>query len=158
MRDRKGFAKFIFFVLLIAAIIGIVYGYTAYTQLHTIALFDGEMTRFIDIPPYSKRISPTTMDLKGICTVDVGTTAEQADTFFGGMSSRRGFIFRSKENGRKIEFELRPDYIVKGEYKDTKLIFNWVPVLSESLLKKYQEAFPGEKPTAATNTKNLPRK
>lgn len=156
MQGNRGFGTVLFLLLLVAAVIGIIYGYFVYTESKYIALHDGEMTRYLDVPPYSKRTGPPTLDLKGTCLIEIGITPDQANTFFGSMSSRRGFVFRSKEKESEIEFEIRPNYLVKGKYHEAKLSLSWTPILSEKLLEKFQKVFPGDPlPGAASGAKKL---
>ncbi len=131
---RKGLAGIlVLFVLILVA--GGLYWFWGYsTQRNYISCYDGDITRYIDIPPYSKRLSPVEHELIGHAKLEIGVTQDQVNTFLGAMCTRKGFIFRS--NPDMLEIEISPTYIMKGTYDQNNLTLLWVPKLSERLQKK----------------------
>ncbi|NLI78482.1 MAG: hypothetical protein GX442_18835 [Candidatus Riflebacteria bacterium] len=153
MQPRKGFGTILFLLLLAGVVVAIVYGYNRYNEKYYIALYDGEMVRYIDIPPFTRRVDPPVDDLKGKALLDIEVSPDQVNTFFGTMSSRRGFVFRTKEG--QCEFEVSGGYVVKGTFKQNQLSLQWTPILTESLQQKFQKTFPGEPLPGASGTKTL---
>ncbi|MBF0499480.1 MAG: hypothetical protein HQM09_05080 [Candidatus Riflebacteria bacterium] len=120
--------------LLIALIIGFVglfYGSRWYNEKHFITLYDNEMVRYIEIPPFAQRKTPVIDELVGKCTLELATTQEQANTFLAGMANRKGFTFRLTKTGFEIDVTLK--YKVTGRYNDTQIFLTWKPRLPERL-------------------------
>jgi hypothetical protein len=155
--NRRGLGTILFLLVLAALLAGLLYGYGIFCEKYYVALYDAEMVRYIDVPPYARRLDPAVNDLKGQCLLEIGTSQDQVNTFFGAMAKRRGFIFRAKDAEGEIEFEVTPHYLVKGTYKGNQLALRWNPVLSEALRQKYEKVFPGEPLPVATPTKALKR-
>lgn len=157
MHPKRGFGTILFVLVLAALVAGLIYGYGFYCEKYYIALYDGEMVRYIDVPPYAKRLDLPANDLKGQCMLEIGTSQDQANTFFGAMAKRRGFVFRTKDKVGEIEFEVSPRYLVKGVFKGNRLALRWTPILTEALQQRYEKVFPGETPPVATTSKDLKR-
>lgn len=131
--SRRGQGLFLFLLLVVGAA-GIWYGYQRYEERYYINLFDDEMVRYIDVPPFGVRLSPAVDELRGYVDMKLEAAPEQACNFFGAISARRGFTFR--RNDDKIEIEVRPGYVVKGTIQEERLILRWNPVLDASQKRK----------------------
>ncbi len=137
---RKGSAIIILTVLIFGAI-GLYFGYYFFLEKNYIALYDGNIVRYLDIPPYCSRETPATHELKGECTIRIGTSNEQMNSFFGSMCHRKGFIFETDENNKKIKISIPGGYAVTGQYTENELILSWDPVLSAKQLTRYRKLF-----------------
>ena len=51
--SSKGFMTFVLFFLIVFGLLGIYLGYGWYMQRYYVTLYDGNMTRYLDIPPFS---------------------------------------------------------------------------------------------------------
>ncbi|GAB4269472.1 MAG: hypothetical protein Kow0029_05480 [Candidatus Rifleibacteriota bacterium] len=136
---KRGFLTFVVFFLVVFGIVGLYMGYKWYNQRYYIVLYDGNMTRYLDVPPFSERISPASDELRGECVLSIGTSAEQVIHFLKSMSDRYGFLFSGE--GDSISIEIRKNYVVKGKFEDGKLKLEWTPVLNEKLKKKADSLF-----------------
>ena len=130
---RRGQVGLFFLVLLVAFLAGIWWFWGYSTTRYYVSCYDGEMTRYIDVPPYSKRIAPVEQELVGHAKLEIGVSPEQVNTFLSSMCARKGFIFRTSTDG--FDIEISPTYIMKGKYDQTQLSLFWVPRLSEKLKK-----------------------
>ncbi|HOY67734.1 MAG TPA: hypothetical protein PLP29_12665 [Candidatus Ozemobacteraceae bacterium] len=128
-RHRRGQGLGLLILLLVGGI-AIWFGYGVYVERYYIALFDGDMVRYLDVPPYGKRLTPERDELRGHVEMTLETVPDQVCNFFGLLSTKRGYILRRKEAA--IEIEIRPGYVVKGLFKDNRLTLDWNPVLNES--------------------------
>lgn len=139
----RGFMTFVLFFLIVFGLLGVYLGYGWYMQRYYITLYDGNMTRYLDIPPFSERITSANDELRGECVLSIGASSNQAIEFLGAVSSKYGFIFIKNEKGAEIE--IHKNYVVKCTIDKNMLKMNWKPKLSEKLKKKYKSLFPNEK-------------
>jgi len=116
--------------MLIVGAAAIWFGHQWYEERYYIGLFDGEMVRYVDVPPFGRRMTPAADELRGYAEMVMETVPDQVCSFFGALSSKRGFLFRRKDS--EIEIEVRPGYIVKGIFKENKLTLTWNPILNEA--------------------------
>jgi len=138
-------------ILLIVGAAAIWFGHQVYEERYYVGLFDGEMVRYIDVPPFGRRLTPATDELRGYAELVMETVPDQVCNFFGALSSKRGFIFRRKE--ANIEIEVRPGYIIKGIFKDNKLTLTWNPILNEARqLRKAKLEASGKLPSGVVAT------
>jgi len=131
---RKGFLGIIVLILFVGGIIGLYFGYNWFNQRYYIALYDGQMTRYLDIPPFAERKTHADLELIGECTLSIGTSEKQARDFLNSMSDRLGYMCNDKDG--KMIIEVRRNYIITGEFGGGLLKLNWTPVLPETLKKK----------------------
>lgn len=139
LANKRGILTFVVFFLIVFGLVGLFMGYKWYNQHYYVALYDGNMVRYIDIPPFSERISSASDELRGECILSVGTSSEQINHFFKSMCDRYGYLFYSKDEG--IVIEIRKNYIIKGTFGDNKLKLVWTPQLSDKLKKKADGLF-----------------
>lgn len=132
--SRKGFLGFLVLILMVCGLIGIYFGYGWYNQRYFIALYDGGMTRYLDVPPFSERKTSSELELIGQCTLSIGTSDDQAVQFFKSMSNRLGYLCVVKDN--KMTIEVRRNYTVNGEFGGGVLKLSWTPVLPEKLKRQ----------------------
>jgi len=130
---RRGQGLFLLLLMIVGGI-AIWFGYERYQERYYINLFDGEMVRCIDVPPFGVRQTPADDELRGYAELRLEAAPEQACSFFGVIAARRGFIFRRNED--KIEIEVRPGYVVKGNIKEDRLTLSWKPVLDGARLRR----------------------
>lgn len=149
-RANWGFLTFVVFFLIVFGIVGLYLGYQWYNQRYYITLYDGNMTRYIDMPPFAERISSANRELIGECIISIGTSSEQASHFFKSMCDRYGYLFVLKENG--LTMEIRKNYAIEGDYTEGKLKLTWKPVLSEKMKKRAQSLFKNDPYVLATGT------
>ncbi|OQA08672.1 MAG: hypothetical protein BWY66_00894 [bacterium ADurb.Bin374] len=131
--SRRGQGLFLLLLILVGGI-AIWFGYERYQERYYINLFDGEMVRYIDVPPFGVRLTPADDELRGYAELRLEAAPEQACNFFGAIAARRGFIFR--RNDDTIEIEVRPSYLVKGTIKEDRLTLNWKPILDGARLRR----------------------
>ncbi|NCB38943.1 MAG: hypothetical protein EOM80_09245 [Erysipelotrichia bacterium] len=141
-RANWGFLTFVVFFLIIFGIVGLYLGYKWYNQKYYIALYDGNMTRYLDIPPFAERLTPSNRELLGECSIAIGTSSDQTNHFFKGTCDRYGYIYSLKENFFTIE--LRKNYVIKGEFADGKMKLTWTPSLNDKMKKRAQALFKEE--------------
>ncbi len=130
---RRGQGLFLLLLIIVGGI-GLWFGYHRYQERYYINLFDGEMVRYIDVPPFGIRLTPADDELRGHAELRLEAAPEQACNFFGAIAARRGFIFR--RNDDKIEIEVRPSYIVRGIIREDRLTLNWKPILDGARLRR----------------------
>lgn len=131
---RKGFLAVIILILIVGGLIGLYFGFNWYNQRYYIALYDGSMTRYIDVPPFAERKTSAEFELIGHCVLGVGTSEQQALSFYKSMCNRLGFMFSEKEGSFTIE--VRRNYTVRGEYGAGQIKLSWTPVLPEKLKRQ----------------------
>ncbi len=141
-RSNRGFLGFVVFFLIIFGLVGIYFGYQWYNQRNYIVLYDGEMTRRIDTPPFADRQTSSDRELIGECVLSIGTSLDQTRDFYKTMSDRYGYLFVLTESG--MTMEIRKNYVVVGKFNGGQLTLNWNPVLTEKLKKKAQTLFADE--------------
>lgn len=134
----RGFSNFLFLLFLITAVVLLYLGNIAYVEHYYIAFYDGEMVRYIDVPPFAKRITPASEELSGRFSSDIEVVAEQTNAFLKSICDRRGFTFRKGEKDNQFDIEIRPGYFVKGKYSGSKMHLVWNPILPESLKAKVE--------------------
>ncbi len=139
-RAKGGFLGLVILFLFVGGLIGLYFGYQWYNHRYYIKLYDGSMTRYLDVPPFAERLSTADQELIGECTLAIGTSDEQASQFYNSMSNRLGYLFGAKDKGWTIE--VRRNYIVSGEFNSGKLNLKWEPVLPDNLKKKAQALSP----------------
>ncbi len=137
--QRRGFLTFVIFFLVVFGIVGLYMGYKWYNQRYYIALYDGNMVRYLDVPPFTERISPSSDELRGECILSVGTSLDQVNHFFKSVADRYGYIFSGDR--QTLSLEVRKNYVIKGEFDNGKLKLEWQPVLNEKLKKKADALF-----------------
>lgn len=136
---KRGFLTFVVFFLIVFGIVGLFMGYKWYNQRYYIALHDGSMVRYLDVPPFTEKLSSANDELRGECILSVGTSTDQVNHFFKSMCQRYGYIFSSKDGVIKVE--IRKNYAISGTFSDGKLKLEWKPVLSAKLKKKADDLF-----------------
>lgn len=136
---RRGFLTFVIFFLVVFGVVGLYLGYKWYNQRYYIGLYDGEMVRYIDVPPFAERISPSSDELRGECVLSVGTSVDQVNHFLRSMADRYGYIFAGDSSS--LTLEVRKNYVIKGVYDSGKLKLEWQPVLNDKLKKKADALF-----------------
>lgn len=146
---KRGFLTFVIFFLVVFGVVGLYLGYQWYNQRYYIALYDGQMVRHLDVPPFTERLSPATDELRGECLLSVGTSFDQASHFFKSVADRYGYIYSGNEKG--LTLEIRKNYQVTGAYADGKLRLTWQPVLNDKLKKKADALFKKAETTKGGN-------
>jgi hypothetical protein len=139
---KRGFLTFVIFFLIVFGLVGLYLGYNWYNTRYYIALFDDNMTRYLDVPPFCERISPASDELRGECILNVETSESQVKNFYKSMCARYGYVFKEMENG--LQMDIRKDYVIKGAFKDNKLTLSWQPSLNEKQKKKAASLFKQE--------------
>ena len=132
--NKRGFLGIVFIVLLIVGALGLYFGYKWYNERYYVTLYDGNMVRYIDIPPFCERETPASGELTGKCVLNIGTSVDQASGFYKGMCDRYGYIYSTDKD--KIKIEVHRNYVINGEFKDGKLHLKWQPKLNKELQKK----------------------
>lgn len=140
--NNRGFLAIVIVFLLILGGVGLYFGYKWHTQRNFINLYDGSMTRQLDMPPFAERVTDAERELIGECVISIGTSHEQTSDFYKSICDRYGYLFTSTDKGLTIE--VRKNYSIAGEYKGDKLSLSWTPVLPEKLKKQAQEKFAAE--------------
>lgn len=130
---------FVIFFLIVFGIVGLYLGYKWYNQRYYISLYDGNMVRYLDIPPFSERISSSSDELRGECVLSIGTSSDQISHFFKSMCDRYGYIYTGTENG--LTMEVRKNYVIEGTFSEGKIKLEWEPVLNDKLKKKSESLF-----------------
>ncbi|MFZ2960318.1 MAG: hypothetical protein WA705_25835 [Candidatus Ozemobacteraceae bacterium] len=133
-RPSAGQGGIILLVILIAGLVGLYFGSRWYYDRYYVSLYDGEMTRYFEIPPFAQRKTPVSDELKGTTVLELGIAQEQANTFIAGMANRKGFVFRLNKEG--FEIEITPQYKLFGRYKDATVSLSWKPRLPARLVGK----------------------
>ena len=153
-KGQMGFVTLFFIALVALAAIYWFYGY--YNKRYYISCYDGEMTRYLEVPPYTTRKTLVDEELIGRCAMEVGVSQDQVNTFLSSMCQRKGFQFRTKTDG--LEIEISPQYIVRGTYSQTTLSLLWKPKLTEKLLKKITPELASKAISLATPSMTLRQK
>lgn len=133
--ERRGFFGAILIALMVAGLAGIYFGYHWYQERFYLRFYDGEMVRYMDLPPYSDRLSPARDELRGYCQIRIGTTHEQANQFLHNVCDRYGYVFSASQEAGRGGFliQVRRDYPIEGRYSaDNLLTLTWQPVLTGS--------------------------
>ena len=138
---RSGSLVILWFVL-IAGAAGIYFGYHFFSERFYISLYDGDMVRYLDIPPYSIRLSSADDELRGYCKLEIKTSQEQVASFLGGLCSKKGFHFKWLGTNEFVII-VRPNYEIRGVFKDTTLEMTWTPVLNVSRQARHDRIFGG---------------
>ncbi len=150
--SRRGFLTFVIFFLVVFGIVGLYMGYKWYNQRYYITLYDGDMVRYLDLPPFTERISSGSDELRGVCVLSVGTSLDQVSHFFKSLADRYGYLYSG--DNQSLTIEVRKNYMINGTFADGKLRLEWQPVLSDKLQKKADALFK----KAAVDTKAEPAK
>jgi hypothetical protein len=132
----RGFIGTILIILLIVGALGLYFGYNWYNERYYVTLYDGDMVRYMDIPPFCERETPASGELTGKCVLNIGTSVDQASGFYKSMCNRYGYIYSTDND--KIKIEVHRNYIINGEFKGGKLYLNWQPKLNKELQKKLE--------------------
>ena len=151
-RSNRGFLGFVIFFLIIFGLVGIYFGYQWYNQRNYINLYDGDMTRRIDTPPFAERLTSSDRELLGECVLSIGTSLDQTSDFYKGMSDRYGYMFALTETG--LSMEIRKNYSVVGTFAGGKLTLNWNPILNAKMKKKAESLFADEMAKREAAAKN----
>jgi len=110
-------------------VLGIYFGYGVYLEKYYVTLYDGPMTRYLEIPPFAQRLSPAGEEMQGRCELKLGVGADHCNTFLDLMCKKKGFLFQGSPNGFVIT--IGKSYKLQGAYKDLHLILTWDPVLGD---------------------------
>jgi hypothetical protein len=137
--DNRGFLTFVVFFLIVFGLIGLYMGHKWYKHRYYITLYDDTMVRYLDVPPFGERVSPSTDEFRGECILSVGTSAEQVKDFYKTFCDRNGYIFKGTDYG--LQIEIRKNYEIKGTFKDSKLVLEWDPVLNDKQKAKAESLF-----------------
>ncbi|MEW6713289.1 MAG: hypothetical protein AB1403_25940 [Candidatus Riflebacteria bacterium] len=137
--NRRGFLTFVIFFLVVFGIVGLYMGYKWYNQRYYITLYDGNMVRYLDVPPFTERISSGSDELRGVCVLSVGTSLDQVSHFFKSLSDRYGYLYSG--DNQTLSIEVRKNYVINGSFADGKLRLEWKPVLNDKLQKKADSLF-----------------
>lgn len=137
--NRRGFLTFVIFFLVVFGIVGLYMGYKWYNQRYYITLYDGNMVRYLDVPPFTERISSASDELRGVCVLSVGTSLDQVSHFFKSLSDRYGYLYSG--DSQTLSIEVRKNYVINGSFADGKLRLEWKPVLNDKLQKKADSLF-----------------
>lgn len=149
-RTNWGFLTFVVFFLIVFGIAGLYLGYQWYNQRYYIALYDGNMTRYLDMPPFAERVTSSNLELTGECVISIGVSSDQASSFFKSMCDRYGYMFSSKENG--LIMEIRKNYAINGDYSEGKLKLTWKPLLNDKMKKRAEAMLKKENKGIASAT------
>ncbi|EKD84331.1 MAG: hypothetical protein ACD_39C00101G0003 [uncultured bacterium] len=128
---RAGLAGLVLLVFVTVCLVGIYFGNQWFNQKYYIRLFDGDVVRYLDMPPYAERLSSADLEMIGVCDLNIGTSKDQISNFFKSMCNRYGYLCTTSEDG--IQMEIRRNYSIKGEYETNRLKLRWTPVLPEKL-------------------------
>ncbi|PKL40320.1 MAG: hypothetical protein CVV41_19860 [Candidatus Riflebacteria bacterium HGW-Riflebacteria-1] len=131
---RAGLAGLVLVIFIIIGLVGIYFGNQWFSQKYYIRLFDGDVIRYLDIPPYAERLTSADQELLGVCDINVATSKDQVNNFFNSTCNRYGYLCKTVDGG--IVIELRRNYTIKGEYNSNTLQLRWTPVLPEKLKAK----------------------
>lgn len=136
----------IFFIFFIILAIIIYIGYEYYIEKYYIKLYDNDMIKYLDIPPYSKRITPSYYELLGECKVKTFLTLDEIKYFYSSTLVKKGYSIKHSEQDYAFEIVVGKDYTVKCKYngKDD-LTFLWTPRLNSNLSKQLYKYFPDKK-------------
>lgn len=134
LRKNSGLAGGIIFVLFVFGLIALFWGYGLYIERFYIKLYDVDSTRYLDIPPYSTRLTSSDKELVGHCLIRLSLTQEQANDFLSGVCRRYGYNMQVRENS--ISIVVMSDYVVEGVYDGDYLTFSWEPRLTDALKEK----------------------
>ncbi len=137
--NNRGFVGIVILILLVLGLIGIYFGYSWYQEKNFISLYDGDMTRKLDIPPFAERKFSAINDLKGEVTLKVSTSPDQIGMFFKSSCDNYGYTYEG--DSEKIQISIRAGYVISGEFKDNLLVLKWNPVLDSKNKKRYEKAF-----------------
>ncbi|MBF0406974.1 MAG: hypothetical protein HQM10_06460 [Candidatus Riflebacteria bacterium] len=124
--SRTGSGIVLLFIF-IAGLAFIYFGYNWYIENYFISLHDGKMVRYLEIPPFAKRLTPKSDELSGKCNLEIKVTADQAVSFIDSMCKRKGFAFWKLPDGFKIE--LRKGYIINSVITGNTMKFTWEPLI-----------------------------
>ncbi|MBF0546101.1 MAG: hypothetical protein HQM08_16775 [Candidatus Riflebacteria bacterium] len=132
---RKQGSVIILFFIFIFGIVGIYLGYNWYEEKYFINLYDGNMVRYLEIPPFAVRVSPKEDEVLGKCILDIKVSSEQAMTFLASKCESKGFAFKPKKEG--FEILIKQNYVIKGNFSGNQLSLSWIPGLPENLKVRY---------------------
>ena len=146
---RRGQAFFYCVILLVIGGVLLYLARNAYYERYYLTLYDGGMTRYLEIPPFATRKTPVSYELAGVTVLEIGITPDQALSFLGSMCGKKGFVFRQGKEG--FEIEITRQYQISGRFgPGSALVLTWKPRLPEKLM--------GVVPVIATGTIPVPPK
>jgi hypothetical protein len=130
---REGLAGLVLLIVVIIGLIGVYYGNQWFNQKYYIRIFDDNVVRYLDMPPYAERITSADYELIGICDISIGTSQDQINNFLKIMCNRYGYLCTTNED--TVQIDIRRNYSIKGTYDTSKLSLRWTPILPEKLKK-----------------------
>ena len=134
VKENRGQVGFFFLLFIIGALAGLYFGYDLYIEKYYFTFYDGEMTRFLEIPSYVARETPGNLELVGQCALRTSVVPEQVAFVLESACKKRGYPFKQDKNDFVIE--VSPTYKVRGRFLEGKLLLSWKPVLLPKLEKK----------------------
>ncbi len=149
--NAHGQGMVLLLLVLILGGVAIYFGNGVYHEKYYVYIYDSDMVRYIDIPPYSTRKSTLDDEYLGRCSLDIQTSMDQVNLFLGNMCSRRGFNFKKSEEG--FEIEVRPGFPIIGKYGPSKLDLYWTPILPEKIRVELEKSGKLASPTTPIPTK-----
>ena len=153
---RKGQVGIFFLFLIILGVIGLYFGHQQYMEKYFISFYDGNITRYLEIPPYTQRVSPGYYELFGRCSFRFATAIDQFTMAFESSCRKRGFFLRAMKEKNCSELEITPTYKIQCRFSENMLEMSWNPILSEKLQKKIAKLSPPA--PIATASANLKKK
>ena len=153
---RKGQVGAIFLFLIILGVIGLYYGHQQYMEKYYISFYDGSITRYLEIPPFTQRISPGYYELFGRCSLRFATAIDQFTMAFESSCRKRGFFLKALKEKDSFEVEIAPKYKIHCQFSENVMEMSWNPTLTESLQKKIAKLTPP--PPLATASAALKKK
>ena len=112
MHRTGGIVAILLLILVVGGVAGMYYAYQQHLPNYYLILYDGKFVRYLDVPPFSKRLGPASDDKKGECMLEINITSEQSNAFLVEYCKKKGFVFKSDEKGFTID--VAPDYVIKG--------------------------------------------
>lgn len=128
---KSGLAGIVILLVFIVGLFGVYYGNQWFTQKYYIRIFDDNLVRYIDMPPYADRLSSSEYELIGVCDISIGTTPDQVNNFLKSMCNRYGYLCTTGEN--TVQIDIRRNYSINGTYEEGKLKLRWLPILPDKL-------------------------
>lgn len=135
---KRGSVWGLLLVLFVVGGLGIYWGYNKYMQTFYIGFYDGNKVRYLDVPPFSDRITGAKLEILGECDIRFATIDEQVLQFFQATATRYGYFFSRADgnNNSSFEISIRSDYVIKGIFENNTLKLRWNPILPPNLQKK----------------------